>query len=175
MDCTLEVEPRLKSQELRSIYHTYGGLMLRRCQQNTKDPHLADDAFQDSFMNLIRYGSGYRKVEHKQGWLYTLCDRACFSRLKKKKARGQEDEAIDLADNSPQVSLRLEHRETVSALWGVLEEDERDIAVMYYVHGFTQAKIAGVMRLSRQTINKKLTKIKAKAQALSHSEVQAHC
>ena len=175
MELANAVAPRLRSFELRSIYETYGSSMLRRCQQITRDPNLADDAFQDSFMNLIRYGSGFRKVESKKSWLYTVCDRACFSTLKKRSPHEQTEDFVEIQDESEQHPIRLEQKQAVSALWEILDEDEQQIAKLRYIDGFTQSKIGTVLKLSRQTINKKLGKINLKAKAFMQEDYHTIC
>lgn len=156
-----------------SIYETYGALMLRRCRLITRDPNLADDAFQEAYMNLIRYGSGFRKVESKLRWLYTLCDRACFGILKKRGKVQSDDYVLDVLDDSENIGIRLEYRQSVTHFWNDLDEQEKKIAVLKYVDGLTQQKIADVVGLSRQTINKKINRINEKAKTLSEAESNA--
>jgi len=146
--------------------------MLRRCRLITRDPALAQDAYQDAFINLIRYGSGFRKVTAKLRHLYTLCDRACFLALKKRGNVQHDDYVIDVLDDSENIGLRIENRQSLGLFWGELDEQEKQIAVLKYVDGLSQERIGETVGLSRQTSNKKLSRINEKAKELS--EVGEH-
>ena len=156
-----------------STYETYAALMLRRCRLITRDPNLADDAFQEAYMSLIRYGSDFRKIESKLRWLYTLCDRACFETLKKRRNVDRDNYVLDVLDESEDIGIRLEHRQSVTHFWNDLDEQERQIAVLKYVDGLNQHKIAEIVELPRATISKKISAINEKAKALSEAETNA--
>lgn len=162
---------RLSEKEVAAIYRGYGDLMLRRCRVVLRDDALADDAFQDAFVNLIKYGAAFREAKSPLRWLYTLCDRACFQQLRKR--RSQQERVAEAArepkPTATHISARLEHRDAVLKLLATLGDKERQVAVLAYVDGLSQAEIGQELGWSRQTINKKLRQIREMAVALLRS------
>ena len=167
------VAPRLRTKELISAYETYGALMLRRCRLITRDANWASEAFQAAYIELIEYGSAFRKVESKLRWLYTLCDRSCFAILQKRGEETKDDYVLDVLDESENIGVRLECRQSVTSFWNDLADDEKQIAVLKYVDGLTQSQIHDEVGLSRQTVNKKIAIIIEKAEALAEEEIEA--
>ena len=155
---------RLRPDEVADIYERYGALMHRRCRRILRDDALADDALQEAFVNLIRYGAQFRTAESKLRWLYRLSDRCCFGQLsrRRKLAEREGGELPDVAARSP----AFEARDRVMRILDGLSEMERRLAVLAYVDEFSQGEIGAETGWSRQTINKKLKAIRAKAQVL---------
>jgi RNA polymerase sigma factor (sigma-70 family) len=159
------VTNKLTRSEVAEIHQTYGHMMLRRCRFITRSAALADDAFQEAFINLIRYGKGFREADKKLRWLYRLCDRACFAQLKKSRREVPIDTADRLSDSRVHTDARLESRNLVLTILAQLDETEQEVAVLAHLDGLSQADIGQTLGYSRQTINKKLQQIQAKVEA----------
>src|SRR5690242_10060674 len=84
----------LSNLEVGEIYRKYGHLVLRRCEVVTRQPALAQDALQEVFVKVMRYGSELRTAEAPLRWLYRVADRCCFDLLSRTKRRA-EDELSD--------------------------------------------------------------------------------
>ena len=138
--------------------------MQRRCRRILRDDALADDALQEAFVNLIRYGAQFRAAESKLRWLYRLSDRCCFGQLNRRRTLA-EREGGQLPD-VPGQPPAFEARDRVMRILSGLDEMERRLAVLAYVDEFSQGEIGKETGWSRQTINKKLKAIRAKAQIL---------
>jgi RNA polymerase sigma-70 factor (ECF subfamily) len=152
----------LSRRELADIYNTYGSMMRRRCRIVLKDDALGDDAFQDAFVNLIKYGANFRQAEAKLRWLYRLCDRCCFAVIeKRKRGKIREQAYVDPVPTAP--AARIEDRDAVIKILGALDDKARTIAVLAYVDGLSQAEIGSTLGWSRQTINKKLRQVREAA------------
>jgi len=155
-------QAKLSRQEIADIYVQYGHLMLRRCRAITRSDALADDALQESFVNLIRYGTAFRKATAKLRWLYRLCDRCCFAQLKKRKRIVPMEAPERIRAQTTEMNTRLEDRDLVLRMLAQLEPKEQEIAVLFYLDGMSQGEIGKLLEWSRQTINKKLGKIQLK-------------
>ena len=153
----------LAASEVAAIYGTYGDLMQRRCRVILRDDALADDALQEAFVNLIRYGAAFRDVQAKLRWLYRLCDRSCFAQLRKRKRQRELADESRAARPEPihsHPTHRVEHRDQVLKVLGALGERERQVAVLAWVDGLSQGEIGRQLGWSRQTVNKKLARIR---------------
>ena len=150
-----------------SIYETYGALMLRRCRLITRDPDLAAEAFQDSFIKVIRFGSDFRKLESKLRWLYTHCDRACFRLLEKRSHNLKDGYVLDVLDDVDDIGIRLENRKSVTEFWNDLDDQEKQIAVLKYVDGLSPTQTGDVVGLTVETVERKIERIRRKADAIA--------
>jgi DNA-directed RNA polymerase specialized sigma24 family protein len=50
-------------------YRQYGFLVLRRCRRILRDEAAGEDALQEVFVRLMRYGRAFQKAESKVLWL----------------------------------------------------------------------------------------------------------
>ncbi len=152
----------LSRREIADIYNTYGAMMRRRCRIILKDDALGDDAFQNAFVNLIKYGKNFREADAKLRWLYRLCDRCCFALIeKRKKGKAREQAYIDPVPSA--LGGRIEDRDAVLKILGSLDEKAKTIAVLAYVDDLSQGEIGQTLGWSRQTINKKLRQVREAA------------
>ena len=80
----------LPQEVVSQAYAQFGPLVLLRCKRILRDESSAEDAAQDTFMRLWRYGKSFREATSKVAWLYRVADRCCFdqNRSTKKALRG---------------------------------------------------------------------------------------
>lgn len=153
----------LQRSEIEAIYTTYGSLLARRCRAILRDEGAAQDALQDVFVNLIKYGAGYREATAKLPWLYRVADRCCY-RLIEKRQKIPTPVEEEPADEAPRLSAEV--RLTLLSALDRLEPEERDLAHLAFVEERSQGEIGDVLGLSRQTINKRLRELRDKAALL---------
>lgn len=152
----------LTNSELASLYERFGHLVLRRCRTILRDEDLAQDALQDAFIKLFRFGARIREAESELRWIYRVADRCCFDLLKKRKAQpiSVPDPA---ADHVLHPAPYLQARSAVMHFLHRLDELDRRIAVLFWVDGLNQGEIAAEVERSRQTVNKRLGAIRRRA------------
>jgi RNA polymerase sigma factor (sigma-70 family) len=92
----------LTKQEVEEAYKQYGGLVRLRCRRILNNHVDADDALQETFMRLWRYGTTYREAGSRLAWLYQVARRCCFDRLSKQQRRGE----VAVTGTSPHFSAR---------------------------------------------------------------------
>ena len=156
----------LSRREIADIYQTYGALMRRRCLFVIKSDSLAEDVLQTVFVNLIRYGGGFRKATSKLAFLYTTCDRACWALIDKRKRRDVREHAYISPKPAP-AAEQIANRDLVLKVLDCLEPDHRQLAMLLYVDGVSQGKAGEKLGVSRQTINKRVKEITQLAQQFS--------
>ena len=156
----------LDRHEVAAIYERYGAAILRRCRSIMRTESAADDALQEVFVNLIRYGARYRDAEAKLPWLFRVTDRCCFALLDRNaRAPGPVPEVMDTPgpDSSPESRLVLDALSRLQA-------EERALAVLAFVEERDQGEIGKLMGYSRQTINRRLKSLRSRAAALLEAE-----
>jgi RNA polymerase sigma-70 factor, ECF subfamily len=154
--------------EVGEAYRRYGSLVLRRCQRILRDRSAAEDALQDVFVRLWRYGNAFREADSKVLWLYRVADRCCFDRLARRGARAEislADQSVPLVDKSS-CGKSVEDREVVMCFLDRFDDRVKQVAVLHYLDEMTQEEIAAATGWSRQTVFKKLAFLRDRAQAL---------
>ncbi len=154
---------QLTREEVADAHRRFGALMLRRCRLVLRDDALAEDAFQDAFIKLIRHGRAFRTAEKKLQWLIRLCTNCCFDLLARRK-KSREREQLDPDPVRPHPIVDVELRDAAMRVLDELDDDERTIAVLAFVDGLSKREIGERLGWSRQTVYVKLRAIRDKAQ-----------
>lgn len=155
-------------QELGGLYKKHGPPIFRRCRRILCDDALADDAVQEVFMRVMRYGIDRgRKASSLLGWFNRVADRVCFDMLKKRRndrpspTGSNTDEPASVADSPEQ---RFSDREIVMQFLARLDRRTRWVAVHYYVDELDQQEIATRLGCTRKTVYNKLQLIERRRQ-----------
>lgn len=155
--------------EVGDAYRRYGHLVLRRCQRILRDDAAADDALQEVFLRLWRWGDAFRQAESKVSWLYRVADRCCFDHMHRRRTRPEEPYEHDqdiVATGGGNYTQALEDRQIVMRFLERFDDRVKQIAVLYCLDELTQDEIAEATGLSRQTISKKLGFLRERASQL---------
>lgn len=149
--------PGLSNLEVTQLYRDYGSLVLRRSRAALRDRQLARDIVQNVFVKLIRHGSGVRDAQSKLGYIYAIADRCCVDVLRRGRRERSLATALEFSDR--QQNLPFEQLDVLARLLEQLEAFERVIAIQLY-DGLTQREISQRLGRSRQTINKRVARIR---------------
>jgi RNA polymerase sigma-70 factor, ECF subfamily len=152
---------------LSALYTQYGYLVHRRCLSLVQRPEDAEDALQETFLRVKRYGEP-RDGEASLAWLYTIAQRCCFDLMQK---RGREPVASEaqLATHEQRGQGSGEDADRRALLGGALrqlDEKTRTIGVLHYLDGYTQEEVAEQTGFSRKTVGKKLQLFEAQVRQL---------
>lgn len=133
---------------LGELYDRFSGVAYALARRIVRDPDLAEDVVQESFLSVWR-GAGRFVPERARvsGWLLTLVHRRAVDLVRREQRRraepldqasvphGRERSAEDAA------WLRLE-RERVQDALGRLPDQQRELLELAYFGGFTQSQLA---------------------------------
>ena len=161
----------MTADEIAAAYTQYGHLVLRRCQRLLRRDDAAEDALQEVFVRLWRYGDAFRVAESKVAWLYRVADRCCFDALSRDKSRLEEP----LDESSPDLAApgagrpAIEDREIILRFLERFDDRVKEVAVLHYLDELTQEEIAAATGWSRQTVIKKLAYLAERAETLRAS------
>ncbi len=156
--------------EVECAYKRYGHLVAARCRRIVRNESTADDAVQETFVRLWRFGDGFVAAESKVGWLYRVADRCCFDQLAKQRGRREDpiEGSRELAGPG-HAGQALEDWQIVRAFLDRFDDKMQQVAVLHYVDEMTQEEIAVATGWSRQTVWKKLQLLATRAAALRGS------
>ena len=146
-----EVESHgLSSEEVRALYVRYGYFLRRRCRVLLRDEALADDALQNTCMNLLRGGAELRAADEPLAYLYRAADRACFDLLRTRKRKPLHGAELDTLDTSPVGAAPGGDAWMMHAMHALLAELDDD-------------EIAERIGVSRVTVNKRVAALRERA------------
>jgi RNA polymerase sigma-70 factor, ECF subfamily len=146
----------LADHELRRMYEQYGYLVHRRCLALVRNPADAEDALQETFLRVRRYGAP--QTGATLAWLYTTASRVCFDLMaKRRREEPTSDEDLGRSEAASQGSAADgDRRAVIGAVLRTLDTRTRTIGVLHYLDGYTQEEVAMQTGISRKTIGKKL-------------------
>lgn len=158
----------MTEEEVAEAYRRYGPLVLRRCRRILRDRCGGEDALQEVFVRLMRYGHAFQQAESKVLWLYRVADRCCFDLLARRAARSGafSFEAGGAEPSHASGTGALEDREVILHFLASFDDRLKQVALHHYLDEMTQEEIAAATGWSRQTIFKKLALLRSRAAAL---------
>ena len=147
-----------------SLVLRHGPMVLRVCQNLLHDPNDAQDAFQATFLVLVRRSGSIRKLDSVGGWLYGVaCRVAARARVDVARRRAVEERAalrIVEAVEAPDVD------ETGSEGFGPIVQEEvrrlpekyRAVVALCYWQGRTQEQAAAQLCCPLGTVRSRLAR-----------------
>jgi RNA polymerase sigma-70 factor (ECF subfamily) len=150
----------LSADEVSEVHRRYGALLERRCRLLLRDASLAEDAFQELLMMLLRRGEALRDAASPYRWLCRAAEHACLDLLRRRK-RVRDALPLDDVDTlGAAPGIDAEARRAVLESLERLEPGQQSLAIMLFVDGLSQSEAAGELGVSRVTVNKRAQEIK---------------
>lgn len=144
-----------------ALYQRYHNPIVALAYAQLGDKHLAEDAAQETFAIACRDLRSLRDSEKFGPWLGGIC-RNVARQMRRRQCRPApaSDRMVE-----PHQTGDDEQAEAVRrAVWR-LPPAERELIVMRYFDGFSQAKISAVLDLSASAVNGRLVRAKRKLAA----------
>lgn len=156
--------PTLNEAALAELYRRCGALVLRRCRLLLRDPAEAEDVLQEVFVRLLKYGASLEGEQVPLSWLYRTAERCCFDRLRRRRREEPADGAALEREPAPlDQALSAEAREMLGRFLQRLPEKLQRLALLHYLDGLPQERIAEEIGWSRRTVGKKLKALAGRA------------
>lgn len=161
----------LTEAEVGAAYRKYATTVQRRCARRLCDDALAQDAVQEVFIRLLRYGAGFRIAESEAWWLYRVADRVCWDLLRRRRSQARERSGDSLAELEAPFDHAADaaHRDVIQRFFERFDETMRELAWLHFVAEIPQGEIGRRLGWSRQTVNRKLAFVNQRAQTLRGS------
>jgi RNA polymerase sigma factor (sigma-70 family) len=145
---------------LEALVGRHGPLVLGVCRRVLGDRHEAEDAFQTTFLVLVRKARGLRRRESLAGWLYTVAHRLAL-RASQAAARRPVRLACEPAAPGVDPLTEASGRELRRALAEALRRlprKYRDPLVLCYLEGKTHEEAAQQLAWPRGTVAGRLAR-----------------
>jgi RNA polymerase sigma-70 factor (ECF subfamily) len=142
-----------------ALYERYYSPMVALAYSMLADRDLAEDAAQEVFAVACRDIGSLKSKERFAAWLAGIC-----RNISKQMLRANRLKPVTLSDEHVTQNVKdCEDRKDLIrlALWS-LREAERELIVLRYFDGFSQARISEVLGLPPQAVNGRLVRAKRK-------------
>lgn len=157
---------RIDPSELEQIYRHFAGSLYRRCRRILRNDAAADDAVQQVFIRLMRYGADTSDAIALHAWLNRVADRCCYDLMKRDKRYAGTPQPHELScehDTGGASDARLLQRDIVLRFWHRLDARLRAVAIAYFVDELSQDEVAQQQGCTRRTVYADLKRIARKA------------
>jgi RNA polymerase sigma-70 factor (ECF subfamily) len=146
-------------ESFSALYERYHSPMVALAYSMLADWDLAEDAAQDVFAAACRDIGNLKSKERFAAWLAGICRNVSRQMLRANKIKPAtlRDDYAAQSDDDVQDRRAVIRR----AVWS-LRQAERELIVLRYFDGFSQARISEVLDLSPQAVNGRLVRAKRK-------------
>ena len=140
------------------LYERYHSSMTALAYSSLGDRELANDAAQEVFAIACRDLPSLKHKDKFGAWLAGICRNVARGMLRAK----TRTIAPDIQRFSEETDIKEQRRDAVrQAVWQ-LRSAERELIVMRYYDGFSQAQISKVLDISASAVNGRLVRAKRK-------------
>ena len=152
------------SRAFEQLVVRHGPMVLGVCRRMLRDSHAADDAFQATFLVLVRKATSLRQPELFGNWLYGVAYRiAARARLQAVRRADYERRFPTMpATNQTQEVERRELQEVLDEELNQLPRKYRDPLVLCYLQGKTNAEAAELLGCPVGSVSGKLSAAREK-------------
>ncbi len=143
-----------------SLVARHGPMVLGVCRGVLKDPHDAEDAFQATFLVLVRKAGSLSGVRSLGGWLYRVAYRVALEanarsvRRRRRETQGAEMDAVEDRRRGPDAELGPVIHEEIRRL----PERYREPIVLCDLEGLTREQAAEQLRWPVGTVSGRLSR-----------------
>ncbi len=141
-----------------ALYERYHSPMVALAYSVLGDRDLAEDASQETFAIACQNLGTLRRRDKFAAWLASICRNTARNILRSK----SKTEAVDFQERTENENIEEHRRDAIrQAVWKLRPAD-RELIVMRYYNGFSQAQISNVLDISPQAVNGRLVRAKRK-------------
>ncbi len=132
--------------------------ILRYCLYHCANRWEAEDATQDTFLKIVRYGGNLKALQHQRAFIYKIARNTCIDRGRKARP-GMLPEELPMEDRG----LRnAEENVDFMLLVGNLSLEQQELLLLRYQQGLTIREVAEALDIPLRTAQSRLrTALKA--------------
>ena len=151
----------MDQNKLHLAVQKYGSTIYKIAMAILKNPHDADDAFQETFLRYYKRGREFESEEHEKAWLIR-----CVTHVSKGMLR-----SIFRHSHEPLTeNVAMPAKGSFTELLFTLPVKDRLILQLRYVEDYTSDEIAEMMHLSSAAVRKRLERARKRARAIYEKE-----
>lgn len=138
-----------------------------------RDPHTAEDATQQAFLDIWRYIRRLREPSRFNGWSYRLLVHACHAEARRATRKAGEVEPLseDMASTVDAYGS-VADRDELERAFSRISLDHRTVLVLRHLLGMTPEEVAEVLSVPRQTVYSRLRRAEASMQSALQADAR---
>lgn len=126
-----------------TLFARYGESVYTFCFRMMCDSDRADDAFQETFMCVVRFRDSFNRAKPFHAWLFAIARNCCLTILRRDKFFETLD---DVADDESLIAwedpLDITERDMINEALAQLPLQSREALLLYEYEGFSYEEIA---------------------------------
>lgn len=136
------------------LYDIYSKDMFRFAYYYLGSSAMAEDCVSECVCLAFQKISSLRKPSAFKSWLFKILHNCCNNALREKvvSSGNVEYESIVNISSEDNMSERLSLRDALMAL----SDEEREIVILHYCHGYTSKEIGEIMEMKDATVRSKI-------------------
>jgi RNA polymerase sigma-70 factor (ECF subfamily) len=170
--CPLRARRRVADVEFERLVKQNQGKIVRLAVGMLRDPDLAQDVAQETFMRAFRFYESFRNDSAFFTWLYRIAVNLCLDMHRKARVRGTEpvealDESMEPEDPSPGPERVTELRDLarhVDTALEALSPNHKAILILRESEGLSYEEISQVLRIPKGTVMSRLFHARSRLQ-----------
>jgi RNA polymerase sigma-70 factor (ECF subfamily) len=157
--------------DVEDFYRRYGPMVLRRCQKLLRSEAQAQDAMQDTFVQVLAHEQSLEATA-PAGLLLRIATNLCLNKLRTTRRRPEssdDDLLLRIASTGQDSESLLAARGMLARLFGgegPLAASSQTIAVMHLLDGMTLEEVATEAGMSVSGVRKRLRTLRARLEAI---------
>ncbi len=125
------------------LFERQKGPLFTYCRRMMGDTHRASDAFQETFVRVVKYRASFRRTESFRAWLFTIARNVCFAAYRAGAAHEElHDEMPEIAAEVNVYAPDVTEREALADALSKLPPAMREALLLYEYEGFSYQEIA---------------------------------
>ena len=142
---------------VRTLYQRYGRLVFVVAMRVLDDHQRAEEATQQTFLQVWRYADRFEAGRDFAPWLATIARRAAID-LRRREARRPADPLDDASPGDASLVELPPSAEQIETMWAVraaidsLGDEEREIMRLQHLEGWTHSQIADQLGIAVGTV-----------------------
>lgn len=152
---------------MQRLYQEYGAYLHKRCKKFLGNDEDAYDALQEVFVRLMRRSDALDDSGALLPWLNRVTTNYCLNVIRYRSYRRYEDAAVleRMVDDGGEMFVALSERyDLVARLLDRCSEEQRDVAVEYFLEEKNLAEVAEALEISVATVRRRLKAFTERAQ-----------
>ena len=141
------------------LYREHAGKVYGLCLRMTRDPALAEDCTQETFVNAWRALDKFETRSSLGTWLHRIAVNVALAKRRKMSPVVVASDSVEAEDEAIETEWTLEtplEVQEIEAAIGELPEGARDVLVLYAIYGYSHAEAAEMLGLAEGTCKAQL-------------------
>ena len=163
IDELLERFPPSNPLVIEAVVRIYRAPVYRLALSILDHPDEAEDATQETFIQVAAHLDRYQVGSDFRAWLYTITVNLCRGYLRKRAAQARLQQALaalgSLIGSSGGMETRLVQEQTENEIWDLVDqlpEKQRMVVILRLAHDLSIAEIAQILDISPKTVYSRL-------------------